>query len=129
MLNSARCVLIIKDLDKLLVDIQNKPKDKQFEYACTETRKFLLDKGIQNEQIVKIYSYSERLWSIRAAFRNEAERDEADLKIRGDFNNHKIRTLRHQYNGFPGNVKPDLNNIKEMLRNKYNLLVSHFSED
>ena len=129
MLNSARCVLIIKDLDKILVDIKNKPKNKHFEYACTETRKFLLDKGIQNETIVKIYSYSERLSSIRAAFRNEAERDEADIKIRDKYNNHKIRTLRHQYNDFPGNVKPDLKAIKEDLLTRYNTIVSGFSED
>ena len=124
MLNSAKCILIIKDLDKLIADIKNKPKDKQLECARTETENFLLAKGIQKERIVKIYSYSERLCSIRAVFRNEFERDEADLKIRNDFNTHKIRTLRHQYNDFPGNVKPDLNKTREALRGRYNIRVS-----
>ena len=124
MLNSAKCILIIKDLDKLIVDIKNKPKDKQLECARTETKNFLLAKGIKKERIVKIYSYSERLCSIRAVFRNEFERDEADLKIRNDFNNHKIRTVRHQYNDFPGNVRPDLTNIREELRSRYNQHVS-----
>ena len=41
MLNSAKCVLIIKDLDKLIVDIKNKTKDKQLECARTGTEKFL----------------------------------------------------------------------------------------
>ena len=129
MLDTARSVLIIKDIDKILVDIKNIAKNKHFGYACTETRKFLQANGIQTESIVKISSYSERLWSIRVAFRNEDERNEADIKIRDNFNNHKIRTLRHQYNDFPGNVKPDLKHIKEVLLDRYNALVSGVSDD
>ena len=123
MLNSTKCVLVIKDLDKLIVDLKNKPKDKQFDCARTETKKFLLARGIKNENIVKIYSYSERLSSIRVVFRDELERNEADIKVRNDFGNNKIRTMRLQYDDFPGNSKIDLDVIRENLRLKYNLKV------
>ena len=124
MLNSAKRVLILKDLEKLNVDMKNKIKSKQIESARSETEKFLLSKGIKKEEIVRIYSFSERLASIRIEFRNEYDRDGADLKIRNDFNNHKVRSVRHQYDNFPGNVQPNLVYIKEVLRNKYNSAVN-----
>ena len=124
MLDSAKRVLILKDLDKIKVDIKNKLKSKQIESARTETEKFLLSKGIKKEEIVRIYSFSERLASIRIEFRNEYDRDGADLKIRSDFNNHKVRSMRHQHDNFPGNVQPNLAYIKEVLRDKYNSAVN-----
>ena len=123
MLNSAKRVLILKDLEKINVDMKNKLKSKQIESARSETEKFLLSKGIKKEEIVRIYSFSERLASIRIEFRNEYERDEADLKIRHDFNNHKVRTVCHQYDNFPGNIHPNLGSLKEELRDKYNSCV------
>ena len=71
MLNFAKRVLILKDLDKLNVDMKNKIKSKQIESARSETEKFLLSKGIKKEEIIRIYSFSERLSSIRIEFRNE----------------------------------------------------------
>ena len=124
MLNSAKRVLILKDLEKLNVDMKNKIKSKQIESARSETEKFLLSKGIKKEEIVRIYSFSERLASIRIEFRNEYDRDGADLKIRSDFNNHKVRSMRHQHDNFPGNVQPNLAYIKEVLRDKYNSAVT-----
>ena len=124
MVDSAKCVLILKDLDKIKVDIKNKLKSKQIESARTETEKFLLSKGIKKEEIVRIYSFSERLASIRIEFRNENKRNEADLKIRSDFNNHQVRTMRHQHDYFPGNVRPNIPYLKEVLRNKYNSVVN-----
>ena len=103
--------------------MKNKIKSKQIDSARSETEKFLLSMGIKKEEIVRIYSFSERLASIRIEFRNEYERDEADLKIRNDFNNHKVRTVRHQYDNFPGNVQPNIGYIKEVLRAKYNSAV------
>ena len=49
MLNFAKRVLILKDLDKLNVDMKNKIKSKQIESARSETEKFLLSKGIKKE--------------------------------------------------------------------------------
>ena len=65
MLNFAKRVLILKDLDKLNVDMKNKIKSKQIESARSETEKFLLSKGIKKEEIVRIYSFSESLHSHR----------------------------------------------------------------
>ena len=44
MLTSAKRVLILKDLDKLNVDLKNKVKSKQIESARSETEMFLLSK-------------------------------------------------------------------------------------
>merc|ERR1711936_216139 len=116
MVDSAKCVLILKDLDKIKVDIKNKLKSKQIESARSETEKFLLSKGIKKEEIVRIYSFRERLASIRIEFRNENIRNEADLKIRSDFNNHQVRTVHHQHDHFPGNVRPpNIPYLKEVI--------------
>ena len=80
-LTSAKRVLILKDLDKLNIDIGNKIKSKQIESARIETENFLVSQGIKKEDIVRIYSFSERFLSIRIDFRDENERNEADRKI------------------------------------------------
>ena len=49
---------------------------------------------------------------------------EPTLKSRQDFHNHKVRTVRHQYDNFPGNIQPDLESIKEVIRDKYNSVVN-----
>ena len=55
-LDSAKQILILKDLDKLKIDVGNKIKSKQFESACSETEKFLLEQGIKKEEIVRIFA-------------------------------------------------------------------------
>ena len=69
-LDSARQILILKDLDKLKIDVGNKIKSKRFESACSETEKFLLEQGIKKAKILRIFAYSERFSSIRIEFRN-----------------------------------------------------------
>ena len=85
MLDSAKRVLILKDLDKLEIDLGNKIKSKQVESARLETEKFLLMQGIKKEEIVRIYAFSERFSSICIDFRDEFERNGADIKIRRNF--------------------------------------------
>ena len=123
MLTTAKRVLILKDLDKLDIYFKNKIKSKQIESARSETEKFLLSQGIKKEEIVKIHSFSERFSSIRIDFRDEYERNGADLKIRRNFNTHKFRTVRHLNDSYPGEIRPDLKAIKDVLRNKYNSVV------
>ena len=108
MLNFAKRVLILKDLDKLEIDLGNKIKSKQVESARLETEKFLLMQGIKKEEIVRIYAFSERLSSIRIDFRDEFERNGADIKIRRNFQTHKLRTVRHLNDNYPG----EMTNIK-----------------
>ena len=123
MLTSAKRVLILKDLDKLEIDFKNKTKSKQIESARFETEKFLLSQGIKKEEIVKIHSFSERFFSIRIDFRDEYERNGADIKIRRNYNTHKFRTVRHLNDSYPGEIRPDLKAIKDVLWNKYNSVV------
>ena len=93
MQDSAKRILILKDLDKLGIELENVNKSKQIENAQKDTEKFLLEQGIKKEEIVRIFAFSERLSTIRMEFRDEFGRNGADLKIRQTFNTHKMRTV------------------------------------
>ena len=82
-----------------------------------------MEQGIKKEEIVRIYAFSERFSSIRIDFRDEFEWNGADIKIRRNFQTHKLRMVRHLNDNYPGEIRPDLKAIKEELRNKYNSAV------
>ena len=52
---SAGRVLILKDLNKLKIDLKNKIKSKQIESARSETQKFLEQQDIKKDDISRIY--------------------------------------------------------------------------
>jgi len=123
MQTSAKRILILKDLEKLGIELENVNKSKQIENAQKDTEKFLLEQGIKKEEIVRIFAFSERLSTIRIEFRDEFGRNGADLKIRQTFNTHKLRTVRHLSDKYPGEIRPDLQAIKLTLLDKYNVAV------
>ena len=113
--DKANCTLILRDLDKFELPLEEGQRGKQFSAAVKRTNKFLKDNKVDPNGVFSINSFSSKFNTIRIRFCTMNLRNEAEQILRSRFDIHKHRTSRAEGDKYPGENKPDLNEIKEEL--------------
>ena len=113
--DKANCTLVLRDLDKFELPLEEGQRGKQFSSAVKRTQKFLKDNKVELDGVFSINSFSTKFNTIRIRFRTTNLRNEAEYILRSRFESHKHRTNRAECDYYPGENKPDLAQIKNEL--------------
>ena len=119
----ANCTLIIRDIEKFEIPLEEGQRGKQFSAAVKKTNKFLKDNKVDITGIFSINSFSAKFNTIRVRFRTVNLRNEAEHILRSRFDIHKHRTSRAEGDKYPGENKPDLKEIKKELYHMFKAMI------
>ena len=80
---------------------------------------------MDTKTIFSINSFSSHQNTIRVRFRTMYFRNHAEQSLRSNYNTHKHRIARAEGDKFPGENKPDMNQIKKELFDLYKSRQNH----